>query len=72
MSLLAHPSIRIIWGAVDLAIFSQLLYVTLVFTGVSGRRFNALSLYLVSSKHTLLRCYQILNKQTSNSRFSKL
>jgi hypothetical protein len=51
---------------------SQLLYVTQVFTGASGRRFNALSLYLVSSKHTLLRCYQILNKQTSNSRFSKL
>ena len=26
MSFLSHPSIRIVWGASDLAIFSRLLY----------------------------------------------
>ena len=37
------PSIRIVWGAVDLAIESQLLYVTQAFTSVSGRRLFGLS-----------------------------
>jgi hypothetical protein len=49
------PRIRIVWGAVDPGIFSRLLYVTQVFTGVSGRR-----CWVVTASHTHTACFSKL------------